>query len=353
MAIVTAGLSTHVWNNNFRSMLLLASYPVIVFAIVWLIVFSMEWLMEYDTGPDAVHYGTRMANSVIFEYWPMIIGGVMTWFVIAWLSHSSMIRGLSHSRPVTRKEEPELYNLLENLCISQGVDMPGLEIIESHARNAFASGIDKNSYSITVTRGLLNSLKKDEIEAVLGHELTHIMNRDVRLLIISIIFTGMIGILSQMAWNLLRHSYYVPRRRSKDSGSSILLIFVIALILSIGYAATLITRFAISRGREYMADAGSIEMTKNPDAMMRALLRISKRDRVPGTTEDIAMMHTHNSKLFMGIFATHPPIEERIKTISELTNTPIPEIKAIPVASNEVFGEADRSEGPWHRNGKR
>jgi heat shock protein HtpX len=289
-----------------------------------------------------------MGNAFVFEFWPLVVTIVLVWFGISWFSHTSMIRRLSHSHPVTRTEEPELYNLLENLCISQGVPMPRLEIIESHARNAFASGIDKKSYAITVTRGLLNSLTKDEVEAVLAHELTHILNRDVRLLIVSIIFTGMIGILAQMTWNSLRYMRF-SGGRSRNSGAVILLIVVIALILSIGYMATLVTRFALSRGREEMADAGAIEMTKNPSAMMSALMRISKRERIPGATADIAMMYTHNSNPFLGLFATHPPIEERIRLISQLTNTPVPDIRPVPASNDISFGTTEKSPNPWAR----
>jgi len=246
-----------------------------------------------------------------------------------------MIRMLSRGHPITRKEEPKLYNLLENMCISRGLTMPKLEIIETDARNAFASGIDPKSYTITVTRGLLRALQDDEIEAVLGHELTHIMNGDVRLLIISIIFTGMIGFTAQIFWNSLRYGRFRGGKGKRD-GRIMIFILAIALILWLGYMATLFTRFALSRSREYMADAGSIELTKNPDAMMRALLRISSYDRIPKTTDDIALMCIENSKSFLGVFATHPPITARLDAISEVTNTPVPNIIPGQSAANKL-----------------
>lgn len=353
MAIASAGLSTHIWNNNLRSIALLATYPLVIILIVWSIAFVFGWLWQYDTGPEAVEMGIGMGNAIIAAYWPLILTVILIWFLIAWSSHTSMIRKLSHSRPVSRSQEPELYNLLENLCISQGVPMPRLEIIESHARNAFASGIDRKSYTITVTRGLLNSLKKEEVEAVLAHELTHIINRDSRLLVISIIFTGMIGMLAQMAWSSMRYSLFMPRSRNRNSGGSLILMLAIFGILSIGYLATLLTRFALSRGREYMADAGAIEMTKNPEAMMGALARLSRHERIPGATEDIAMMYTHNSKPFLGMFSTHPPLSERIRTISEISNTPIPEIKPVPAGQEERFGGlAQGAPNPWSRRNR-
>lgn len=357
MAFQTAGLSTHVWNNNLRSILLLCFYPVLLTGIVWAICYLIGAGIMPQPGTEfdftrPVSFATRAA----IEYMPLVVTAVIIWFIIAWFFNTRMVRALSHSRPVTRKEEPELYNLLENLCITAGMPMPKLEIIETHARNAFASGVDKKSYSITVTRGLLNSLRPDEVEAVLGHELTHIMNRDVRLLIISIIFTGLLGFAAQMAWSSFRYNLWAgsSRRyaRSRGNGQSnnlpiMLFILGIMAILWIGYAATLLTRFALSRRREFMADAGSIQLTKNPEAMMRALMRIAQRDKIPEAPGDIALMCIENSHPFMGIFATHPPIEVRISAISETTGTPVPALGETHRASDEERFAAPPEGNPW------
>jgi len=271
---------------------------------------------------------------------------VATWFVIAFFFHTKMIRRLSHSHPVTRNDEPELYNLLENLSITAGISMPRLEIIETHARNAFASGIDEKSFCITLTRGLMNSLTKDELEGVLAHELTHILNRDVRLLIITIIFTGMIGFAAQIVWSHIRYGFIFSGRKRDNSGG-ILIMMALAFTLWLGYVLTLFTRFAISRGREYMADAGAVQLTKNPEAMMRALMRISGRDKIPETTDDIAMMCIENASPFMGLFATHPPIEKRIQSLSKTTNTPVPQISLPPASHDERFGDGNGVRNPW------
>lgn len=268
------------------------------------------------------------ANQITYDFWPAILTGVSIWFMISWFFHTNMIRNLAHSHPVSRSEEPELYNLLENLCISQGMKMPHLEIIETPALNAFASGITEKSYAVTVTRGLMERLNRDELEAVLAHELTHIQNRDVRLLIVCIIFTGFFGFLAQMAWSSFRYNMLFGRRSrdNRNNGAGLILMIALIIILWLGYFATLLMRFALSRRREYMADGGAIAMTKNPTAMMSALQRISGNDHIPATPDDIAMMCIENRKPFMGLFATHPPIEARIQAISTVTNTPIPEI---------------------------
>lgn len=355
------GLSSHIWNNNARCVMLLAFYPVLVAFIFWIIVFLLGlgstkgMLPRAELDPVYVAQG---ALSFTFEFLPLILTAVAIWFMIAWFFHSSMIRKLAHSHPVSRDEEPELYNLLENLCISRGIAMPRLEIIETHARNAFASGIDDKSYCITVTRGLMNSLSKDELEGVLAHELTHILNRDVRLLIVCVIFTGMFGFLAQLAWSNIRYSLFYSRGRRDNNMPTVVAMIIIAVVLWLGYMATLLMRFALSRHREYMADAGAVELTKNPDAMMRALMRIAGRDRIPETTDDIAMMCIENHVPFLGMFATHPPIQKRIEALSAVTNTPIPDSASLPpVAKEERFSrdkDRDRARSnPWLIRGRR
>ncbi len=338
MPIPVAGLQTHIWNNNLKSLALLALYPVLILGMAWGAAYVfMAFGGNTQTAP-------HFASSMTIQYAPLIITGVVIWFILAFFFHTNMIRKLSHSHPVTRGEEPALYNLLENLSITAGIPMPRLEIIETHARNAFASGIDQKSFTVTVTRGLMNSLSKDELEGVLAHELTHIMNRDVRLLIITIIFTGMIGFAAQMVWSNIRYGFIFSGNHRKNGGGA-LFILALAAVLWLGYMATLFTRFAISRKREYMADAGAVQLTKNPDAMMRALQRIARRDRMPQTTGDIAMMCIENSAPFTGLFATHPPIAKRIKALSQMTNTPVPEISLPPVRLHESLHHENKN--PW------
>lgn len=349
MPTPTAGLQTHIWNNNSKSMMLLALYPVLILGIVWLCAFVIGAMgvmpPSYYAGQVTNSFApaANFANSMIGEFWLGIIGAVALWFVIAYFFHTKMVRGLCHSRPVSRKEEPELYNLLENLSITAGMPMPKLEIIETHARNAFASGLDQKSFTVTVTRGLMNSLTKDELEAVLAHELAHIINRDVRLLIITIIFTGMIGFAAQMAWSNIRYGF-IYSRGSRKNGSGAAVMLAIAAVLGLGYLVTLFTRFAISRKREYMADAGAVQLTKNPQSMMTALMRISGRARIPETTDDIAMMCIENAKPFMGMFATHPPIEKRIKALAQTTNTAVPKLSLPP--ARDSFGDKNKK-NPW------
>lgn len=354
MATPSVGLKTHIWNNNLRCMFLLAGYPLLLLGMFWLIVctWGMSAFRDTASAEATINFNRALgfANQIAIDFAPMIIAAVAIWFTVAWFFHTKMIRSMAHSHPVSRKDEPELYNLLENLCISQGVPMPKLEIIETHARNAFASGISNATYSITVTRGLMNSLTKEELEGVLAHELTHILNRDVRLLIITIIFTGLFGFLAQIVWHNLRYAlFFGGGNRNKNNGGMFVAMIVVAIILSIGYFVSLLMRFALSRHREYMADAGAVEMTKNPTAMMNALMRISGRDHIPNSSEDIAMMCIENHKSFLGMFATHPPIDKRIKAIAGFSNMEVPDETSLPPVNKDeryIPEKAERT-NPW------
>jgi len=361
----TAGLQTHIWNNNIKSAMLLLLYPVLIAGIIWAVSFCAGYIYyggniqsydgvvndastwsQRDTTSHGMMRAISLANHIMWNDLWIVMLIVPCWFIVAWFFHTKMIRKLSHSHPVTRRQEPELYNLLENLSITAGIQTPRLEIIETHARNAFASGIDQKSFTVTVTRGLMNSLTKDEMEGVLAHELTHILNRDVRLLIITIIFTGMIGFFLQLVWSNVRYGF-IFSGRERSNGKGLLIMLALAVILFVGYLLTLFTRFAISRKREYMADAGAVQLTKNPEAMMRALQRIAGRDRIPETTDDIAMMCIENHKPFMGLFATHPPIEKRIRALSQTTGTPAPKISLPPVERTKRFLEKRAQGNPW------
>lgn len=359
MAIGSIGLGTYRWNNNIRSILILALYPVILVGMVWVLALATSWFtirMPLGTTPSTYfEVMIPRTNHMLLEIWPFILGFVAVWFTVAGLFHTQMMRSLARSHPVTRTQEPELYNLLENLCISRGMTMPQFDIIETHARNAFASGISESTYRITVTRGLITALQKDELEGVLAHELAHIINRDVRLLVVTVIFAGLFGFLCQLAWTIFRGTLRIPTSRDAAKGqiAIILVSLTFALILSVGYFATLWSRFALSRRREYDADAGAIELTKNPDAMMRALLRISGRAQIPNGRADVMLMCIENSHPFLGMFATHPPIEDRIRAISEITGTPLPKLKAgLPANGEKRFGRPP-AETPVPNTGKR
>ena len=326
MALRAVGLSTHIYNNHIKSALLLCGYPVLILLMVWAFFMTIGYQMNPDKETFSYIVQRSFKETLSHFHWVLLF--TAGWFTIAYFFHARMIRAATGSVPVTRKQYPKIYNMLENLCISRGITMPRFEIIDSPSLNAFASGLNKSNYTITLTRGIIDALQDDELEAVIAHELTHILNRDVRLLVIGVIFVGMISFLAEFLFRMLihgrgSHSRYRSSRSSGDNkGGGIMIVALIILV--IGYLFAVLIRFSISRKREYLADAGAVELTQNPEGMMRALMRIDGRDQIKDMPNDIQQMCIENSHNFMGVFATHPSIDDRIQTLSDMTNTPVP-----------------------------
>jgi len=335
MALAAVGLKTQIYNNHLKSVLLLAGFPLLLALMLGAFFAGLDVLAQ--PGPADWQGAGQAGIDGILMYGHYAVLAAGLWFVIAWFFHGNMIRAAANSRPITRAEMPKIYNMLENLCISRGIPMPAFDIIDTDSLNAFASGLDKKSYRITLTRGIIDRLSDDELEAVIAHELTHILNRDVRLLIVSVIFVGIISFLAEMAFRSLMRSR--PRgggRQQKGGAAAILLAFA---VLAVGYALALVIRFALSRKREYLADAGAVELTKNPEGMMRALLKISGKDRVAGMPDEVQQMCIENSAPFMGIFATHPSIDDRVRAIAAMTGAEVPVFASAPAAPAR--------KGPW------
>lgn len=314
------GLQTHIWNNNWKTVLLMAGFPVLLLLLTYALFLLYAGFSGSASGPDAVAGYFIWAGDALAQAWPFAIAGAILWFGIAYAFYQNIIDAATGAKRAERKDEPKLYNLLENLCISRGITMPALRIMETDALNAFATGLHKGQYSITVTRGLMNALTDDEIEAVLAHELTHIRNADVRLLIIAVIFVGIFSFVGEMAFRSFRFggmSGGSRRSSSRDSGGGAAIAIIVALvIIAIAYALAIVIRFALSRRREYLADAGAVELTKNADAMISALQKISGNATVNAPSEVREMFIENPHSDFASIFATHPPIEKRIAALA-------------------------------------
>lgn len=309
------GLATHIWNNNLKSMLLLAGFPVLLLTLMYaLCVLYVGVAVEFST----IEEGLRLALGQLGRIWPFAFLAAGVWFLIAWLSHQALINMSTGARGLTRQEAPELYNLLENLCISRGVPMPKLQVIDTPALNAFASGVSDRNYAITLTRGIVEALDKPELEAVMAHELTHIRNRDVRLLIIAVIFVGIFSFFGEMVFrNIFRTGVriggHTESRKGDSRGGGVLILIAIAMI-AIAYVLAMVIRFSLSQKREFLADAGAVDLTRRPDGMISALKKISGRSEIDAPGE-VRQMMIDNSTNFAGLFATHPSIEKRIAAL--------------------------------------
>jgi heat shock protein HtpX len=356
------GLYTHIQSNKRRSIALLIG----LFGLVYVMVFAGALLAEAFTSHNyngyyaspPLDYLIRAAAFDFVKAAPFATVGTVIWILIAYQFHQAMIDAVTGAREVSRAEEPRLYNLLENLCISRGITMPTLRIADDDGLNAFATGLNEKQYSITVTRGLIDSLNDQEVEAVLGHELTHIRNGDVRMLVIAVVIAGVISFFGEMIFRIVFQGGFSggSRRSSSDSkggGAGAAIIIAIALIALV-WVLAIVIRFALSRQREYLADSGSVELTKNPDAMISALRKIEGRGEIPSANSAVMEMCIDNPREgFSNIFDTHPSVEARVEALVKFAGGHDPGPLALPGPDPSVdeLRQAEASEpppgGPW------
>ena len=308
------GLRTHIWNNNLRSIFLLIAFPILLLFMA----FGLILVFQGFTSSGGVDNALQTSIASMPAAAPVTLGLAGAWFGIAFFAHQSIISASVKSRALTQSEEPRAYNMLENLCISRGMTMPHLNVIETEQMNAFASGIRDKNYQITLTRGLMNNLDDAELNAVIAHELSHIRHKDVRMLIIAIIFVGIFAFVGEsVVRGLFRTNLgRTDHHRRSGAGNAGALIFFGLAVVAVTYIFAVLIRFTLSRKREYMADAGAVELTKDPDAMIRALEKISGKAVLHNVPDEIREMSLHNPRIgIAGAFATHPPIDKRIDAI--------------------------------------
>ena len=309
------GIQQQIRSNNIKSVILLIAFPLLVFVAVWLFL--------YLTAPADIYDRLDYTTQTFLSAAPFVAGVVIVWFLIAFWTHTSMINAATGAKPLERKENKRVYNLVENLCMTQGLQMPKINVIEDPALNAFASGLNDKSFTVTLTRGLINSLDDDELEGVIAHELMHIKNRDVRLLVITVIFVGIFSFAVQM---MFRGMFWGRAGRGRSGKSDGRVILIAMLIAAVAYFLSLVFKAALSRKREYMADAGAAEMTRKPLALQSALQKVSGRYQISSVkNEDVKEMFFQNApdksagflSALSGIFGTHPPIEKRIAVLGQ------------------------------------
>ena len=368
------GLYTHIASNKTKSMLLLAG----LFLLVYVIVYAGALVIEVvNVGDAPFDYYLRAALADVIRTLPYSTGAAILWIAIAYFFHQSIIDAVTGGRDVTRQEQPRLYNLLENLCISRGIPMPKLKLMDSDALNAFATGLNPRQYAVTVTSGLLNTLNDQEMEAVLGHELTHIRNGDVQMMVIAVIIAGVVGFFAELlfrgfgnygygwGWGGGSYSSSSSSSSSSDSGSSdrkggggaaVLVIVLAVVLIIVAWALSQLVKLALSRSREFLADAGSVELTKNPDAMISALRKIEGRGELPGATSAVMELCVDNPREgFADIFATHPSVEARVNALVKYAGGHYEGPLALPMHPDEPDGQPDQPnsgqlpppQGPW------
>jgi heat shock protein HtpX len=341
------GLYSHIQSNRRRSIALLIG----LFFLVYVMVYAGALLaaaLSLDTDLNTL---MRIAWIDLIKAAPFATIGAAVWIVIAYYFHQNMIDAVTGGREIQRSDDPRLYSILENLCISRGITTPKLKVIESDALNAFATGMNAKQYSITVTTGLLERLNDAELEAVLGHELTHIRNGDVRMMVVAVIIVGVISFFTELIFRLWFYNSWSFRGSRSDErrggGGAAIAILIAVGLLVVSYALSFLIRLSLSRQREFLADAGSVELTKNPDAMISALRKIEGRGELPGATSSIMEMCIDNPREGFGeLFDTHPSVESRITALVKFVggHDPGPLALAPPTDTDDDQSDA---ESPW------
>ena len=304
------GIQQQITRNNTKSVLFLLAFPLLILVGVYVVLYVLS---DQDI---------EQTNMQFLSVVPIVLAGVGIWFVISYLFHTQMIQMATHSEALERRDNKRVYNLTENLCMSVGMTMPKLYIIESDALNAFASGINEKTFAITLTRGIINKLNDEELEGVIAHELTHIRNRDVRLLIVTIVFVGIFATIADLALRMLLNgggNMFSSRNRKNDKGGGAMLLLIILLVAGAIYFLSILFKLALSRSREYMADAGAVELTHNSMALASALRKISGHSTLKEVRNDEVkeLFIDYEAEGFFSLFATHPPIEKRIQVLEQ------------------------------------
>ena len=337
------GIQTQIWRNNRNTVILLFMFPLLLLGMVLGTIMLLDWFGFFcwdgvcPPGLQATTFHWEIIWRYFLDAMPFTLSMTAIWFIIAYFTNVSIIRHATHARPLERKENVRVYNIVENLCIAGGIEMPQINIVEDSSLNAFASGIDIKSYTITLTTGIIDKLDDAELSAVVGHELTHIKNRDTRLMVVCIVFVGIFSMMMHVITRILANMWRMPRRHSRKNdgvGAGIVLVLIVLLVwAAIGYFFSTLTRLAISRKREYVADAGGAELCGDPLALASALRKISADPGLASVQRsDIAQLYVihpdeeddNDSVGLQGLvakanilFCTHPDTPERIKLLEQ------------------------------------
>ncbi len=338
MAIASKGLSTYSWNTQIKSALLLLILPYVLMLMIWLSAVSAA-LYDPQATADFLKTDIKLPPSYVGleaakQYWGVAVGIAFLWYLVAFFFYQNILDGMTGSHPIQRTDYPDLYDALETLCISRGLTTPKICVIETDALNAYASGLSEKTYSITVTTGLLKHLNKEELEAVLAHEISHILNDDVFLSMIAVIFTGVFSMTFKLAETIAperisidyggdgflggsqEHTLLEGREAKRTSAVAGMMFFPVFIIpFLVGWFISSSVKFAFSRQREYLADAGAVELTKNPTALIAALKKVAFNPTLEAPSGVACMCIVDFGKSLPGIFSSHPTIEDRIKEL--------------------------------------
>jgi heat shock protein HtpX len=291
---------------------------IIVIAFLAVFGFVIGFSIGYGSGQE-VAFGV---GALIIA---VVIGSISG--VFSYYGGDKLVLASSHAREVTAEQAPQLYNVVSEMAIAAGVPMPKVYIIDDPSPNAFATGRDPQHSSIAVTSGLLQKMNREELQGVLGHELSHVRNYDIRF---TLLVGVMVGSIALLAGFFLRYTFWFGggrRGNDRDNGGgglAIVLLLVGLVMAAVSYFFGALVQMAVSRQREYLADASSVELTRNPHGLESALAKLAADTEslhsVNGATQHLYIVNPLK-KLGGGsaLFSTHPPIVERINRLRQLT----------------------------------
>jgi len=276
---------------------------LILLFLVFLIFFGMVWVVS-----DLLEWGTC---GYFLGFVALVFYGVTAYF-----AGDKIVLAMAGAKELQKKENPFIYNVVEGLSIAANIPTPKVYIIDDPAPNAFATGRDPEHSSVAVTRGLLDTLKREELEGVLAHEISHIANYDIRFMTLTVVLIGAIGLVSGI---VTRTFLYGGMGNRRGKGGGILMIIGLVFVILAPIAATFV-RFAISRQREYLADANAAKLTRYPPGLASALEKIEKYPEAMKKATDVTapLFISNPFKKAEGLFATHPPIKDRVKRLRSM-----------------------------------
>lgn len=252
----------------------------------------------------------------------LIIGGIYAGIML--LQSTSVVMAMNNAREVDKQEAPELYHVVEDMAMVAQIPMPRVFIIEEDSLNAFATGSSPQRAAVAATTRILSAMNREELEAVIGHEISHVRNYDIRISTIAVALASAVTLLISMGQRMMWYSSG-SRRRSSDDGRSggILLLLVSLILLLVSPIAATLVQLAISRQREYLADAGSVELTRNPEGMIKALQKLESSSPMHQTIDQgSAALYISDpiakEKHFTSLFNTHPSIADRIERLRQM-----------------------------------
>ena len=329
----------HIAANNRKTWLLLLLFPTALSILTILatvmafyamgdlsfaaqfVVPHQEFLLSHNIALTTGNVYWLAGWFFISSYLPVVFGVAITWMLISYFLGDTMMLSFARALPLEKPENPQVYRLVENVAIAAGLPMPKIYIVDDESLNAFATGRDPKHASIALTTGIINKLEPLELEGVIAHEMAHIGNRDIRLNMMIITGLSVFAFLAEMIGRSLRY----PISNNKDSGKiKILLLAVMLALIVFNFFVAPIIQMAISRAREYAADATGALITRNPRALVSALQKISSDARVEildgkKTMSTACIADPREPKVaFQSMLATHPPIRTRIKRLMEM-----------------------------------